>query len=86
MSYSDYDPIPGYGDYYEDDNGEMQHHEHLLLEQQSTQDYDRQQLMACLQRVIDNDSHAYLRLKAEDFKRDIELTLQHNTTATFTGV
>ncbi len=76
MSYSDYDPLPGCYDYYEDDNGAMQHHEHLLLEQQSTQDYDRQQLMTCLQRVIDNDSHSYLKLKAEEFLADMKLTIE----------
>ncbi|MBS9780925.1 MAG: hypothetical protein KGV56_00345 [Gammaproteobacteria bacterium] len=33
MSYSDYEPIPGCCDYYEDDNGEMVHQKNLNLEQ-----------------------------------------------------
>ncbi len=47
----------------QDDNCEAWHYQ----EQLNKEEYDRQQLMTCLQRVIDDDSSVILKLKAKCF-------------------
>ncbi len=82
MSELNYVPLPACGDYYENEHGEMG----LLddsdawyqqeLTQQTEQEYDRQQLITCLERVMQNDGNDYLKLKAEEFLCDIKLIIE----------
>ncbi len=76
--YSDYQMDIGF-DLMEEERGRAEYAQEELLMQINPQEYDRQRLIESLQQVIKNDSHSYLKLKAEEFLEVMKLTIEMET-------
>ncbi len=81
MSYSDYEPIPACGDYYEDDNGAMAHQEDLNLEQLMQEHLEKEAKSALADLYKENKALAikvvgeFLQIAVIDLKEKPQNTL-----------